>query len=1016
MKNIFSHRSVFKYSFIFSSFILCQSSLTDGSYSQEPKDENSWNIHYDNRVFVDNHTPKSSKGIDLFADDSETGSKTNNNTPQFSGYHSPGQLIFPIDSPQPAQNKAANSATTQTSTLTPTPTPSAANIPSQQSQTQQQPQQQSNQTVIPGNPNAPTQPSSVKRASETPDQTNTPKPPQQQSPQQPLLEQQPPKPAEAPKQNATEPKQVAAEPQPVEGENGEHQKSIVINFNNVSIIEYIRFISRLTNKNFVFDESDLQFNVTIVSEEPASFENIMTALLQVLRIHDLALLEQGNNFIIHKNPRVNAISQLVSDDISNARATSEIVTQVFRLNTAEASQVATVIKPLTSQFALVEVLIDSNHLIITDLSTNVAQIAKLIKSLDSPASGLVIGQYVVRTTAIETLIPIALKIMNPIAQGQQLTMVPWEASNSIFVVSTPYLVERSLSILQHIDQNQKATKIFDLTELKYNEQMLREEEARKLPPGGLFINNLPYQAPKTPTGGEIPGNAPPGGWQLDKQGNWILQLNEGPEGPGGPGGRVAPPKGTWQIDEQGVWFFKPGEREAEEAAYPPPSGQWLLNTTGQWYFMMEQGQSILRKVSRTPEESAIFPLGPKIKSLFHMFKLQYRKGDTIIKSLQSIAQSLLNTEHPDEEFIRTIQNVQWLEPSNSLLFTGKKEVLLKARDLVEEIDVPLRQVFIEMLILETSFLDSLHYGVNWGTGFGGGNWAGAQGFTTPETGLLGTNSISSALGTGTPLLNNALMNQEGFDYGIIGQKIVNTALGIEFRSMSALLNFLRTKNNNDVILNPKIITEDNVPAEIFVGINEAFKSQSIANDQGSTITSNFDFRDVGTRLRVTPLLGNSDIITLEISTERSAIIASTVVSPALANNAPPPNTTKSTTTTRIHLPDGYFIIISGMLNDNIVRIDTKTPCLGGIPIIGAAFKERDYLDTKTNQMIFIRPQIIDTEEKIQNLTRHQQDIWRFKRQEKKDWLFEQEEAFDWLNLRPSPTVDVDPVLETYDTY
>src|SRR5262245_15922333 len=42
----------------------------------------------------------------------------------------------------------------------------------------------------------------------------------------------------------------------------------LINFNNVSIIEYIRFVSKITGSNFVFEDNELQFNVTIVSEDP----------------------------------------------------------------------------------------------------------------------------------------------------------------------------------------------------------------------------------------------------------------------------------------------------------------------------------------------------------------------------------------------------------------------------------------------------------------------------------------------------------------------------------------------------------------------------------------------------------------------------------------------------------------------------------------------------------------------------------------------------------------------------
>ena len=45
----------------------------------------------------------------------------------------------------------------------------------------------------------------------------------------------------------------------------DQQKTVLINFNNVSMVEYIRFVSRISNRNFIFDENDLQFNVTIIS-------------------------------------------------------------------------------------------------------------------------------------------------------------------------------------------------------------------------------------------------------------------------------------------------------------------------------------------------------------------------------------------------------------------------------------------------------------------------------------------------------------------------------------------------------------------------------------------------------------------------------------------------------------------------------------------------------------------------------------------------------------------------------
>jgi type III secretion protein C len=275
--------------------------------------------------------------------------------------------------------------------------------------------------------------------------------------------------------------------------------------------------------------------------------------------------------------------------------------------------------------------------------------------------------------------------------------------------------------------------------------------------------------------------------------------------------------------------------------------------------------------------------------------------------------------------------------------------------------------------------------------------------------LSGSIGASEGIANGLPLgpgVGNSLITRQGLDLGVIGQKIINTAMGVEFSSIGGLLHALRTKDNLNIILSPKIITEDNVPAEIFVGQNVSFKTQSISNGtsaiNNNTITNNFEYRDVGTRLRVTPIIGSNDVISLEISQEISDIIPSTVPTGANANNQPGPSTTKSTTTTRVHLPDGYFLIISGMMRDQTERISIQVPCLGAIPVLGAAFKAKNYQDDKRNQMIFLRVRIIDTEEEIQNLTKHEQDIWDFKKRRKQDWLYESEQAFDFLNLKRAP--------------
>jgi type III secretion protein C len=56
-------------------------------------------------------------------------------------------------------------------------------------------------------------------------------------------------------------------------------------------------------------------------------------------------------------------------------------------------------------------------------------------------------------------------------------------------------------------------------------------------------------------------------------------------------------------------------------------------------------------------------------------------------------------------------------------------------------------------------------------------------------------------------------------------------------------------------------------------------------------------------------------------------------------------------------------------------------------------------------MIFIRPVIVDTDEQFQNITRHQQDLYKCYSTPKKSWIYETEEGLDFLNLRRTYNTD-----------
>ena len=782
------------------------------------------------------------------------------------------------------------------------------------------------------------------------------------------------------------------------GEEISPPREIFIDFTNISIIEYIRFVSRIANKNFIFDEPDLQFNVTIVSEEPTTVENIMTALMQELRIHGLTMIEQGNNIIIHKNMEVNSISAVSIDEVPPADPRkNEIITQVFRLNTLDPTQAAAIILPLTSKTAEVTASDKTRHLIVTDIITNVNQISKLIKGLDAPSSGLVIGQYVVRNSFIDTLISLTQQIMAPIAKDQPLTFVPHPAAQSVFVIATPFLVERALSVLQHLDRREGETKIFNLEDLKFEPitpPVAPPVTAPEGPPEAV-----PPEEPVTPTPRRP---APTGRWEIDPEGRWIFRPGIAPEDlrPG------ELPQGRWILDPQGNWHFVPEgtrapfrERTPEIPVEETPKGSWSVDPEGKYVFELTPGEQIspewLRREIPSDED---LPIGHIERTKFYLHKLQFRNGEEVVDALRSIASSLQETGVANEDLLMTINSVEWIEPTNTLIVTGTANAIDKIRELIQEIDTPLRQVFIEMLILETDIDDSLAFGVTWGTRSGGGSTSTAQSFIGAASPLSGA-LFGPENGLARPDART-LGQSIGFNLGVIGQRLTHN--GTQFATLGALVRLVHGQGKTKIIMNPKVITEENKTAEFFVGINTPFQNESISNDEGSIITTNVEFRDVGTTLTVTPHIGNNDVINLEIQLENSSVGEEQAAGEGeqIGQISTTPTTRINRTNTTVNVPDGFFVIISGMIQDELTIQKSQVPCLGGIPILGGAFKQKTRTDQKRNLMVFIRPKIVDTDEEYNDLTKQQQDIFEQKTQIKADWKHHMDQALKYLNIRP----------------
>ncbi len=821
----------------------------------------------------------------------------------------------------------------------------------------------------------------------------------------------------------------------------------VINFNNVSITEYLRFVSRLTGKNFIFDPQLLQFPVTIISETPASLEDIMAALLQNLRIHEFYLVEEGNNFIIHQSQEVKAPAGLLRTN-ENGEKGPEIATAVFQVSNVSTARVASIVKTMISKDALVESMDETMRVIVTDILANIEKISDLIKKLDQPNSGLEIGQYVALNNSPQALISVAQRIITPVASDKTLILVPYLASNSIFVISTPYLVEKTLAVLQSLDLNQTT-----LANGVILEQGLLPGGRPGVGVGGLpGVGGIPGQPGAQGAGGAGAGGGPGGAQGVPgTPGAAGAAGAAGAPGAGGIEGQAGTIEGGAGAQGQRVGFaggllhfdqmkFNPDTAmelqhqralEAQKVRQTPtPLSQEEIDTFTQKErnailaakgftpdqiskLTSDQVIRVLRERGITPEErqrvfgekkniyESELPLGQAEATQFYIHRLQYRKAEDIVKALQSIAASLSGVGAggagpigppgasqsrnfaPPSDLVVTLNSIQPILENNSLVFTGTRATLQRAKELINQLDVPVRQVFIETLILDTSLSNTLQFGVEWAAKYHMKNYAYSAGFLNGQ-GTGGQSAIATPLAalqlpsctpSCPPTTVTSIPIGEGLSGTAIGRKITHN--GTAFKAFAAFVNFLRTDADVELVLNPKIVTEHNVPAEIFVGQEIPIKGQSIvnstANNATNTVSTNYETQRVGVDLKVTPLISAGDMVTLIIEQSISSA-NSTQVANQGNNNAPPATINETKTTTRVHLPSGYFLYMSGVLQTQVTKNITTVPLLGQLPIIGFFFNDKNITDQRRNIIMYIRPIIIDTPIDIERITQHQEQV------------------------------------------
>ena len=361
---------------------------------------------------------------------------------------------------------------------------------------------------------------------------------------------------------------------------------------------------------------------------------------------------------------------------------------------------------------------------------------------------------------------------------------------------------------------------------------------------------------------------------------------------------------------------------------------------------------------------------------FFVYKLKYHQGSEIKEALKQVGLELQMQPGTPKKLLSAIQTVQWVQATNSLLCSGDEETIQSLRKLIESVDTALKQVFIEILVIETDVSNGLEFGLQWGLSgqLNKNVGIGANGSPAGMGQAPFSKTMQEINATNTPNGLGQFPVGSGFDLGVIGDIIFHK--GKSFLSLGSLVSALQQEGGSTIVLNQKIIAQDNKPSQIFVGDNIPFTgSVTQLVGQNQQTTSNIEYRDIGVNLNIKPMIGDDGVITLDIQEEISETVNQPGVNPTLTQ-ASGIRTTKTNMVTHVHVPDKHFLVLSGMIRNARSHHKAGLPCLGGLPFVGSLFSKKVKQEEKRNVIIFVRPHIIQSVDDFRKVTSVQRELHR----------------------------------------
>jgi general secretion pathway protein D len=235
------------------------------------------------------------------------------------------------------------------------------------------------------------------------------------------------------------------------------ERFISIDFNNVDINVFIKFISELTSRNFVVDQR-VRGKVTIISPSKISVKEAYKVFESVLEVHGFTTIKSGEVTKIVPSP--DARSKNIETRLKEEAASPEdrVVTQLIPLKFADPSEIKRLFAPLVSKSSVILDYPPTNMLIITDVYSNIKRLLRILNAIDVAGMGQELSviplEYAEATKFVKILDSIFQEKRRSKAQStfSETKFVADERTNTIIVMASEVETSRIKRLINMLDR------------------------------------------------------------------------------------------------------------------------------------------------------------------------------------------------------------------------------------------------------------------------------------------------------------------------------------------------------------------------------------------------------------------------------------------------------------------------------------------------------------------------------------------------------------------------------------